>query len=313
MKTRALAVNVITQKEKIITAFDAVYLREFDGENFKNYKFYYADSGRERFEMTPKFIRAKNTAFFAFKSDNIPDCTFEDEGESITHFAAKKALARMKKLRLVDMKTKTEYQFNVIKGENEKRFLFDKPYYADVYFQFDSHQNKEMKKYFFKWKEQLAVEIFVSHKNSHTKSRAFAENGIPIFEVKIPKSTREKFELESPVGLSKNRIDRAINNMEKMFEKGIRGVLISDPETEEYKEMCRYKEEIQQFKIARDNAEKEFLEAQEKLQVVNNLLKEAEKKQEYYDTIETKVAELENSIESYKNHPIKFLLRNLKK
>lgn len=301
MKTRALAVNDSTNEEKIVTAFDAVYLREFFEEKFKNYKFYYVDEPGLRYEMTPKFIKAKNTAFFAFKSEFKPDYAVEDEGESLTHYAAKKALVRLKTLKLIDVKTKNEIQLNVINGENEKRFDFYKPYYADVYFQLGSRQNKDMKKYFYKWEEQLAVEIFVSHKVSAEKADVFAENNVPIFEVKIPKSTRDKFELESHIGLSEDRIEKAINNMQRMFEKGIRGVFISDPSTKEYDVMCKYKEEIEKFKTARDKAEKEYYEARQKLDILKEQIKEAESKKEYYDILE-----------NYKKHPLKFLFSKRK-
>lgn len=302
MKTRALAINVADKSKKTVTAFDAVYMREFSGEKFKNYKFYYADSKKQLFEMTPKFIKAKNTAFFAFKSDSKPDFAFEDDGESLTHYAAKKALARLKELRLIDVKTKRELRLNVIKGENEKLFEFDKPYYADVYFKLDNNQSKNMKKYFYKWEEQLVVEIFVSHKVSADKAKAFAENNVPIFEVKIPQSTRDKFELESCSELSKAKIEKAINNMQRMFEKGIRGAFISDPATKEYEQMCKYKEEIEKFKAARDNAEKEYIISQQKLDKLNEELKQAESKKEYYEILE-----------NYKKHPIKFLFSKIKK
>ena len=309
MKTRALAVNAKNKKEKIVTAFDAVCLREFSKPEFDELKFYYMDLSNERYEMTPKFIQGKNTAFFAFKADNIPESYSEDEGESLTHYVAKKALTRLEILHLIDVKANVELQLKVVKGENEKRFELDKPYYADVFFKLDSKQNKDMKKYFYKWGEKLVIEIFVSHKVSAEKSNSFSKYNIPIFEVMISKRTRDKFELENCDKLSKERIEQAINNMQKMFEKGIRGVFISDPETEEYKTMCRYKEEIEKFRSARDEAEREYSDVQQKLIAINKELEMSESKKEYYDN---RVADLEREIAYSKKHPIKFILSNIK-
>jgi len=301
MKTRALAVDISTGKEKIVTAFDAIYMREYSAKEYKNIVFYYKESKNVRFEMIPKFLKEKNIAFFAFKSDSKPENVFEDEGESLTHYAAKKALARLKKLKLIDYDTNTQLHLNVIKGENEKLFDFQKPYYADVYFEIDKNQDGDMKKYFYKWNEQLAIEIFVSHKVSKEKSEEFYKNNIPIFEVKIPKRTRDKFEFENCKELSKDRIEKVVNNMQRMFEKGIRGNFISNPSGKEYEQMCKYKEEIEKFRTARDNAEKEYNSAQQKLEAINKQLKEAESKKEYYEILE-----------NYKKHPIKFLFSKRK-
>lgn len=319
MKTRALAVAVKTGDEKIITAFDAIYMREFYKDRYNKFRFYYLDNDKRRYEVFPKFIKANNTAFFAFRAGNKPRCVTEDSGESLTHFVAKKALSRLKTLRLIDVRKKSEIILNVVEGVNEKLFEFDKRYYVDVFFKLDKKfQPENMRKYVYKWEENLAIEIFVSHNVSPEKSRAFKENNIPIFEVKISQKTRDKFELESQIGLSKQRVDRAINNMQKMFEKGIRGVFISDPSSEDYKIMCKYKDEIQRYKIARDRAKTEYEETLNKLENAQNLLNQIEQRKNYFDSIERekhnleeRLEKLEQVLENNKKHPFKFVFENL--
>ncbi|MBQ9674231.1 MAG: hypothetical protein IJV39_06355 [Ruminococcus sp.] len=316
MKTHALSVNRTTHKTKIITAFDAIYLREFYQKEFLKYDFFYVDDFKdEKYSVLPKYIKSTNTAFFAFNSNNNHPQNIGDEGETLTHFAAKKALARMSHLKLVDIENHRELILNVTKEKNcnEKQFKFDRTFYADVYYKLDkNNQLKDMRKYLYKWYENFVIEVCVSHKVPFNKCDYFFKNNIPIFEVFIPKNTCRKFGLEKPVSLSKEKINTAIINMQRMFEKGIRGKFISDPSSEEYLTMCKYKKEIERFKQETLKTKNEYQEISSKLQNANEELENIEQKIGYYKSLELHNEELKNEIAEFKKHPLKFIFLNRK-
>ena len=75
-----------------------------------------------------------------------------------------------------------------------------------------------MKKYYYKWKENLLIEVWVTHKVSDNKKSEFNKNGYPLFEIQISQFMRKKLNLDSMRDISKEKISRAVDYMKKMFE-----------------------------------------------------------------------------------------------
>ncbi len=313
MKTRALAYNLNTGRAEYITAYDAVYLREFVNKEYRNHRFFYVDEhSKERFEVVPKFRQKGKVAFFAFvpNATNVPN--IRDEGESLTHYAAKKALANLQYLHLLDIRTRQEYFLKIIPEYscNEKRFEFENVYYADVYYRLDRHQKQaEMRRYPYKWYENFVIEVCVTHKVSQEKAEFFRKNNIPVFEVLIPDTTRKKFSLDDGTKLSKEQIDTAVINMQKMFGKVIKGIMISDPSSEEYELMNRYKKEIDTFKCKKEKTEIEYSAVCSQLEEQSKILAEIKSEIDYYKSLEQTVNDLKAELDYCKKHPIKTFLK----
>ncbi|MBU5420090.1 hypothetical protein KQI11_08145 [Acetanaerobacterium sp. MSJ-12] len=249
MKTLAI-VKKADGEVRRISAFQAYREERFQGKRHVYFSIYYPDE-----EMTLVYLKNTKTAFFRYKKgsnfavskNNSPD---NGEGESSIHYIAKEALSRLTKLTLVSSQT-TITAFVSGKATVEKRFdLENKTYFADVYFNLERTEPKE---YRYRWYDQIALEICITHKVELEKAADFEKNIIPLFEVTLPKKTCEKFDLDKAKSeYSDNEIESRIVNMQKMFEKQIFGCFLSNPFSMEYLEMQRYKSEIDKFKSKRD-------------------------------------------------------------
>lgn len=281
MKTYAFATNRITNETNFICAFDAIRIKKTDDVRYQSLYFWYELKGI-KYPVYPKFSSKTQRAYFAFY--NKPDeITNDGGGETLTHYVAKKALLNLSRLHLVNEKKRIDLCIHVNKDKscNEKRFDFEDVFYADVYYELDKRQE-----YYYKWYGKLVLEVAVTHKVDNHKRLIFEQNNVPIFEVTISKKMIKNFGLETPgAEISECRIIKAIENMTKMFERSIYGNFISNPSSEEYELMIKYKEEIQQFKDKRDNEEKEYLHTRFKRIEEEKRLQEHQLHNSYYDSI----------------------------
>lgn len=281
MKTYAFATNRITNDTNFMCAFDAIRLKEKDYKGYKLLDFYYKINGEE-YPVYPRFSLSTQRAYFVFY--NRPDGINTDGGgETLTHYVAKNALLNLSKLHLVNDKKEIDLCIRVNKEKscNEKRFDFEDTFYADVYYELDKHQE-----YYYKWYGVLVLEVEITHKDDKNKCSLFEKNNVPIFEVKISKKMIDDFGLEtSGAKISEDRIEKAIINMTKIFEKNIYGDFISNPSSEEYELMNKYKNEIKQFKDRRDREEKDYLVARSKRIEEERLLNEYQLHNNYYESI----------------------------
>lgn len=298
-KTRAIAVNTETGKKKIVAAFDAFETREFHPEIHKKTKYYYSFPNGNQYPVFVKYNTSSCNAFFSFYPNTKVKNDFERSGETLLHYAAKIAISRLEKLNLVFGDRRIELIVDKNKTLTEKEFVFNNnQYYTDVFFRIKTSNPKD---YFYKWYEELAVEVVVSHKSAFSRAKAFEENNIPVFEVRIPKSTRERIDLESGKMPTKEYLDEKIVNLQKMFQKQLYGKLISNPSSKEYETMLKYKEEIKAFESRRKRAELEYCEIEkniEKLKEEKFQLEEEVKKLQLEEEI--KKLQLEEEVKKMK-------------
>ena len=217
MKSNAIVINNFTGTKSTISAFDAFLLREENNREYKKLTLYY-EIVDDEYRVFPRFNKSTQRAHFVFYSKNNNLIQSDSEGESLTHYVAKKALANLSTLHLVNKNI--DLYLNVTKGEDEKTFDFTN-YRADVYYEIDKNQSsKESKGYFFKWNEKFVIEVVVTHKTNYNKYKTFEKNGIPIFEVSISDKIRKRFELDKPgIPLTQERRNMAITEMQNIFEK----------------------------------------------------------------------------------------------
>ena len=79
-------------------------------------------------------------------------------------------------------------------------------------------ERTEPKEYRYRWYDQIALEICITHKVELEKAADFEKNIIPLFEVTLPKKTCEKFDLDKAKSeYSDNEIESRIVNMQKMI------------------------------------------------------------------------------------------------
>jgi len=281
MKIYAFATNIITNSTIFICAFDAIRIRETDYNRYKSLDFYYEINGM-KYQVYPKFSSKTQRAYFAFYNKPV-GITNDGGGETLTHYVVKNALLKLSKLHLVNNKKNIDLYISVNKDKscNEKRFDFEDTLYADVYYELNKYQE-----YYYKWYGKLVLEIAVTHKVDSNKRSMFEKNNIPIFEVKIGEKMINEFGLETPgAKISEIRIKKAIENMTKIFEKNIYGDFISNPSSEEYKLMIKYKNEIKQFKDKRDTEEKEYLITRSKRIEEEKILREHQLYNTYYESV----------------------------
>ncbi len=285
MKSYVIAINNFNGDKITISAFDAFLLRENNNREYKKFSLYYEVIDDEH-RVFPRFNKSTQRAHFVFYKKNDNSMQSVSEGESLTHYVAKTALANISTLHLVNKKNNIDLHLNVTKGENEKFFDFSEQFRADVYYEFNKNQiSATEKRCFYKWYGKLVIEVVVTHKTNYKKYRTFEENGIPIFEVSISKTLRDKLRLDEPgIPLTQERKDKAIFEMKKIFSKNIYGKFISNPSSEEYVIMSQYKEEIEKLKTT----------YQRNLEILNRLCSEIDIKKK-------KLEELESKIEFYKN------------
>lgn len=281
MKTYAFATNRITNDTNFMCAFDTIRIKEKDPKSYKLLDFYYEING-EKYPVYPRFNSSTQRAYFVFY--NKPDGINTDGGgETLTYYAAKKALLNLTKLHLVNERKNIDLYIKVNKEKscNEKRFDFEDTFYADVYYELDKEQE-----YYCKWYGQLVLEVEVTHKVDRNKSCIFEKNNVPIFELKINKKLIDKLGLETPgAPISEVRIQKTIQNMTKMFEKKIYGDFISNPSSKEYIVMEKYKNEINQLKEKIDKENHEFLIAHNKRIEEEKRLSEYQLNNDYYESI----------------------------
>lgn len=251
MKSYAIAINNFTGDESTISAFDAFLLREENNCEYKKLTLYYEVIDDE-YKVFPRFNKSTQRAHFVFYTKNNNLIQSDSEGESLTHYVAKTALANLSTLHLVNKKKDIDLYLNVTEGENEKFFDFSEQFRADVYYEFNKNQVGAIgKRCYYKWYGKLVIEVVVTHKTNYNKYKTFEENGIPIFEVSISKTLRNKLKLDEPgIPLTQKRKNKAIFEMKKFFSKNIYGKFISNPSSEEYVIMSQYKEEIIKLKKA---------------------------------------------------------------
>lgn len=268
MKSYAYYIDTATNEKKTISAFEAIALREGEPETFRLLSFFYSYDGKD-YKVIPKCNARTQTAFFAFEKET--DCPLSaSKGETLTHYAAKQALARMKTLHLVDKKRQADITIHPASAVCEQLFSLENNYICDVYITYDK-QHITPKEYFYKWDGKLALEITVTHQTETEKLQALKQNGIPVFEIRISGRIKQQMDF-----ISKNSLENAINHMQQLFKNQIYGNLAADCETEAYQCMQKYKEEIAQFKTARDKAEQEYLAAREKADAIKKELQTLE-------------------------------------
>lgn len=290
MKSYAIAINKFTGDESTISAFDAFLLREENNSEYKKLTLYYGVIDDE-YKVFPRFNKSTQRAHFVFYTKNDNSIQSDSEGESLTHYVAKTALANLSTLHLVNKKNNIDLYLNVTKGESEKIFDFSEQFRADVYYEFSKNQiSKIGKRCFYKWYGKLVIEVVVTHKTNYNKYRTFEENGIPIFEVSISKTLRDKLKLDKPgIPLTQERKNMAIIEMKNIFSRNIYGKFISNPSSEEYVIMSQYKEEIVKLKTT----------YQQNLEKLNRLRSEIDIKEKKVEELESKIAfynDLENKI-----------------
>ncbi len=287
MKSYAIAFNKHTGEQSTISAFDAFLFKEKNKSEFKNFIFYYEKIDKEN-KVYVRFKKSTQRAHFAYYSKKPNRENSESEGESLSHYVVKKALAQLPALHLVNEKDNIDFYLKAAKSENEKLFTFSNNYRADVYYELDKNQpDKTGKSLFYKWCGKLVIEVKVTHKTNSEKCEAFEENGIPIFEVSVSGKMRDKYKLDQPgAPLTIERIENAISEMKKIFSKKIYGRLISDPTSKEYAIMCKYKKEIDKFKKAYEKHRNEFNSLRPQVDAKRRELEELNSKIDFYRALE---------------------------
>lgn len=279
MKTYAYAINKKTQEKFFITAKKAIYLREFNKAVYNEYDYYY-EHHNELLQVFPK-CNESNTAYFAFAPKYKHLNLVGKGGESLTHKAIKDALKNLSSLHMIDKKSRIDITLNVIKEktECEKSIKICSEYVPDIYFELSEEQTTSVgKEYYYKWYGQLLMEIYVTHKVNIGKSQTFYDNCIPIFEIKISNALRERIGLDNAQSfITIDKYNHAVHTFQVMFTKCIYGRFISNPSSEEYQIMKKYKTQIEQFKKAKIELEKEYTEiltkkenAQQQLDSINS-------------------------------------------
>ncbi len=281
MKTYAFATSKITNSTIFICAFDAIRIKETNNKRYKSLDFHYEINGK-KYRVYPKFSKSTQKAYFAFY--NKPNGINTDGGgETLTHYVAKTALLNLSQLHLVNNRKNIDLYISINKNKscNEKRFDFEDTFYADVYYELDERQE-----YYYKWYGKLVLEVEVTHKVDSNKRLTFEKNNVPIFEVKISEKMKNEFGLETPgAKITESRIKTAIEKMTKIFEKNIYGDFISNPSSEEYKTMIKFRKEIRQFENKRNEEENKYLITHSKRIEEENLLREYKSHNTYYELV----------------------------
>lgn len=289
MKSYAIAINNYTGDESTISAFEAFLLREENNSEYKKLTLYY-EVVDDEYKVFPRFNKSSQRAHFVFYTKNDNSIRGDSEGESLTHYVAKTALANLSTLHLVNKKDNIDLYLNVTKGENEKIFDFSEQFRADVYYEFSKNQKSTIGKgCYYKWYGKLVIEVAVTHKTNYNKYKTFEENGIPIFEVLISKTLRDKLKLDKPdIPLTQERINKAIIEMGKIFSKNIYGKFISNPSSKEYVIMSQYKDEIEKLKTIYQQGLKKINRLYSEIDIKEKKLKELESKISFYNDLENK-------------------------
>ena len=108
MKSYAIAINNFTGDESTISAFDAFLLREENNSEYKKLTLYYEVIDDE-YKVFPRFNKSTQRAHFVFYTKNDNSIQSDSEGESLTHYVAKTALANLSTLHLVNKKNNIYY------------------------------------------------------------------------------------------------------------------------------------------------------------------------------------------------------------
>ena len=114
MKSYAIAINKFTGDESTISAFDAFLLREENNSEYKKLTLYYEVIDDE-YKVFPRFNKSTQRAHFVFYTKNDNSIQSDSEGESLTHYVAKTALANLSTLHLVNKKNNIDLYLNVTK------------------------------------------------------------------------------------------------------------------------------------------------------------------------------------------------------
>lgn len=305
MKTYAYAVNKSTKEKGIISADYAVDLREFNHNEFARFDFY-CEHQNKLFKVHPRHNET-GTSFFAFDPDFEYLNKLSSNGETLTHKAIKDALSQLSSLHLIDITNDSNYYLDVKKEktEVEKTFQFDQEYTTDLYFELNQNQRKvESREYFYKWYGQLIVEIYVTHKVGIRKRNLFYKNDIPIFEIKISRNLRNKIGLDNKNAIiTETEYKKEVCILKRMFEKEIKGKFISNPSSKEYEEMKKYKNEIEKFKMMKEQIEEKYKTAKDKMECIQSNL-------DYYDRIENDNNRLTLEIEKIEENNYKLIKQN---
>lgn len=154
--------------------------------------------------------------------------------ESISHELYKEIIANLKILNLKI--NKQMIKLYITKSEIEYKFTANSnTYFADVFFWFNKSEPEE---YTIKWGGIICFEIKYTHATEKQKILDCQLSNIPIFEHSISKKLRVDGDIKN-----KEEEIEAQNFIRNYMEKEIFGKLLSDPETEVYKQIKNLKRE----------------------------------------------------------------------
>lgn len=322
MKSHAICVNNHNHTQKTISAFEAFLLREENHREYKNLTFYYKIISEE-YKVFPKYNNSTQTAYFAFYSHNTNLASNEAEGESLTHYVVKRALANLSTIHLKNDYRDIDLLIKTTKSEYEKTFGFTDTFRADVYYEFDKNQpSKKSREYFYKWNGKLVIEVYVTHKTNFNKCNTFEKNGIPIFEVNITEGIRNKIESnKSNASINSDIINKLISETQNIFSKQIFGNLISNPSSKGYIEMCQYHQEIKYLKSKKENEQNELNKLIAEIDSKKDELKLIDSKINYYEEnkqlsirnleLEKENKKLQDQLNAHSEHPVKEMFKTI--
>lgn len=251
---------------------------------------YYSTHKKPENKQEMSFVHGKPRSKSFFRYKRIDKTYPEGEGheESHTHEAYKDIIADLDVLNLYYVKRKTLIQLFVSDVEIEKE-TDDHKYRVDVFVKFNKSIPEE---YLTKWHGQLAFEINVTHAVGIIKKDYFKQKKIAMFEHTVSK----KLMMYDRYLQNEKSENDQITFIARYMKDRIDGEFLSDPESEEYKQMKEL-----------EDANRQIVELTETISIHKKKINVLEGK---LNTSRTEMSNLESELSSCKIENKRYLNEN---